>query len=134
MKVLFVCSGNAHRSPLAEAFLKKMRPDLEVDSAGLRVAIPVSEDVKEYLAKENAEQYLKRFPESLDSKQLRKYDLIVAMQQMHKNALLSRCRECQDKIVVWNIEDPYFLERKDAEKIYEQIREKVAELANSMNP
>ena len=132
MKVLFVCSGNAHRSPLAEAFLKKMRPDLEVDSAGLRVAIPISEDVKEYLAKENGEQYLKRFPESLDSKQLRKYDLIVAMQQMHKNALLSRCRECQDKIVVWNIEDPYFLERKDAEKVYEQIREKVAELANSL--
>ena len=132
MKVLFVCSGNAHRSPLAEAFLKKMRPDLEVDSAGLRVAIPISEDVKEYLAKENAEQYLKRFPESLDSKQLRKYDLIVAMQQMHKNALLHRCRECQDKIVVWNIEDPYFLERKDAEKVYEQIREKVAELANSL--
>lgn len=132
MKVLFVCSGNAHRSPLAEAFLKKMRPDLEVDSAGLRVAIPISEDVKEYLAKENGEQYLKRFPESLDSKQLRKYDLIVAMQQMHKNALLSRCRECQDKIVVWNIEDPYFLEREDAEKVYEQIREKVAELANSL--
>ncbi|MCJ7431679.1 low molecular weight protein arginine phosphatase, partial [Candidatus Bathyarchaeota archaeon] len=49
MKVLFVCSGNAHRSPLAEALLKKMRPDLQVDSAGLRVAIPISDHVREYL-------------------------------------------------------------------------------------
>lgn len=56
MKVVFVCSGNAHRSPLAEALLKKFRPDLEVDSAGLRVAIPISEDTREYLIKENADQ------------------------------------------------------------------------------
>jgi hypothetical protein len=27
MRVLFVCSGNAHRSPLAEALLRKMRRD-----------------------------------------------------------------------------------------------------------
>ena len=34
MKILFVCSGNACRSPLADALLKKLRPDVEVDSAG----------------------------------------------------------------------------------------------------
>jgi len=132
MKILFVCSGNAHRSPLAEALLKKMRPDLDVDSAGLRVAIPISEEVREYLAKENAEQYLKKYPESVDSKQLRKYDLIVAMQQVHKNAVLRRCRDCEGRTVVWNIEDPYFLEQEDAKKIYEQIKEKVTELAKSL--
>lgn len=132
MKILFVCSGNAHRSPLAEALLKKMRPDLDVDSAGLRVAIPISEEVREYLAKENAEQYLKKYPESVDSKQLRKYDLIVAMQQVHKNAVLRRCRDCEGRTVVWNIEDPYFLEQEDAKKVYEQIKEKVTELAKSL--
>jgi protein-tyrosine-phosphatase len=69
MRVLFVCSGNAHRSPLAEALLKKMRPDLQVESAGLHVAIPISEQVREYLAKQNAEQYLKRIPQSLSALQ-----------------------------------------------------------------
>jgi len=129
MKVLFVCSGNAHRSPLAEALLKKLRPDLEVDSAGTHVAIPISEEAKEYLIKQNAEQYLKRVPESLHNKHLNQYDLILTMEQRHRAHVLSRCSNCKDKIVVWNIKDPYFMSRENAEKIYEQIREKVTELA-----
>lgn len=129
MKVLFVCSGNAHRSPLAEALLKKLRPDLEVDSAGTHVAIPISEEAKEYLIKQDAEQYLKRVPESLHNKQLNQYDLIVTMEQRHRDHVLSRCPQCKDKIAVWNIEDPYFMSSEDAQKIYEQIRQKVTELA-----
>jgi len=132
MKVLFVCSGNAHRSPLAEALLKKLRSDLEVDSAGLHVAIPISEEVRRYLAREDAEQYLKKVPENLESKRLNGYDLIVAMEQRHKDYVLSRCPKCEDKIVVWNIEDPYFLEHEEAEKVYRQIEEKVRELAKSL--
>jgi len=131
MKVLFVCSGNAHRSPLAEALLKKFRPDLKVDSAGTHVAIPISEETKKYLAKEKAKRYLKKVPESLDSKQLHEYDLIVAMEQRHRFAVLSKCSECEKKIVVWNIKDPYFLSPEHTESIYEQIKEKVAELAES---
>jgi protein-tyrosine-phosphatase len=132
MKVLFVCSGNAHRSPLAEALLKKLRPDLEVGSAGMHIVIPISEEVREYLEGENAEEYLKRFPESLDSKQLYEYDLIVAMEQRHKDSVLSKCPVCEDRIAVWNIEDPYFLPQEDAEKVYEQIKVKVMELAKSL--
>ncbi len=132
MKVLFVCSGNAHRSPLAEALLKKLRPDLKVDSAGIHVAIPVSEEAKRFLAKDDAAQYLKMVPENLGSKQLNEYDLIVAMEQRHKDAVLSRCPECESRIAVWNIEDPYFLPPENAERIYEQIKEKVEELAASL--
>jgi protein-tyrosine phosphatase len=132
MKVLFVCSGNAHRSPLAEALLKKLRPDLEVESAGIRVAIPVSEEVKKYLVKENAEQYLKKYPESLDSKKLQQYDLIVAMEQRHKDMISTKCQACQNRIIVWNVEDPYFLQGEAVERIYEQIKQKVAELADSL--
>ena len=132
MKVLFVCSGNAHRSPLAEALLKKLRPDLEVDSAGIHVAIPISEEAKRFLARDNAEQYLKKMPEDLDRKQPDEYDLIVVMEQRHKDAVLSKCPECESKIVVWNIEDPYFLPPEYAEKIYKQVKEKVAELAKTL--
>jgi len=132
MKVLFVCSGNAHRSPLAEALLKKLRPDLEVASAGIHVAIPVSEEAKRFLAKDDAAQYLKIFPEDLGSKQLSEYDLIVAMEQRHKDAVLDRCPECEGRIIVWNIKDPYFLPPENAERIYEQIKEKVEELTTSL--
>ena len=132
MKVLFVCSGNAHRSPLAEALLKKLRPDLEVDSAGIHTVIPIAEEARKFLAKDNAEKYLKQVPEDLDSKQLYNYDLIVAMEQRHKDAVLDRCPECEGKIVLWNIRDPYFLPPEHAEKIYKQIKEKVTELTKSL--
>jgi protein-tyrosine-phosphatase len=132
MKILFVCSGNAYRSPLAEALLKKLRPDLEVDSAGLRAVIPVARHVREYLAKRNAAQFLKKTPQSIAEKKLGEYALIVAMEHVHTNAVLSLCPECRTRIVEWNIEDPYFLENEDAERIYVHIENKVEELAKSL--
>jgi len=133
VKVLFVCSGNAYRSPLAEALLKKLKPEIEVDSAGINPPlIPISKDVRKFLAKENAEQYLKEVPEVLDGTQLDEYDLIVAMEPRHKVVVLSKCPECEGRIVVWNIHDPYFSPNDYTEKIFKQIRQKVKELADSM--
>jgi len=133
MKVLFVCSGNAYRSPLAEALLKKLKPEIDVDSAGTNPPlIPISKDVRKFLAKENAEQHLKDAPQVLDSKKLDEYDLIIAMEPRHKVVVLSTCPECENKIVVWNIHDPYFFPNEYTEKIFEQIRQKVTELADSL--
>jgi protein-tyrosine-phosphatase len=132
MKVLFVCSGNAYRSPVAEALLKKLQPEVQVDSAGTHPAIPISEVAKTYLARETAKPYLKSDPESLDEKDLSNYDLIVAMKPTHKDAVLKRCPQCASKIVVWDVDDPYFLPHGYAEKIFNQIKTKVAALAETL--
>lgn len=132
MKVLFVCSGNAYRSPVAEALLKKLKPELKVDSAGTNPVIPISNVAKEFLARENALEHLKPTPEGLDEKNLGNYDLIIAMEPRHKHIVSIKCPDCENKIVVWNIEDPYFLPHGYAEKIFTQIKEKVAELADSL--
>ena len=133
MKVLFVCSGNAHRSPLAEALLRKMRCDWVVDSAGVRVAIPVADEVRAFLRRESVEQFLKSVPESLGGKRLMAYDVIVAMESRHRDYVLSLCPECGDKVVVWNVKDLYFMDKEEAWKIYEQIKEKATELAKSLS-
>jgi protein-tyrosine-phosphatase len=117
---------------LAEALLKKVRPDWVVDSAGVQVAIPIAEEIKEFLRRESAEQYLKSVPEGLGVKRLGDYDVIVAMEDRHRDYVLSLCLECGDKVVVWNVRDPYFMDKEDAWKVYEQIREKVTELAKSL--
>ncbi|NWF87616.1 hypothetical protein HXY32_07420 [Candidatus Bathyarchaeota archaeon] len=127
-----MCSGNAHRSPLAEALLRKLKPDWAVDSAGVTVAIPIADEVREFLREENAEQFLKSKPESLGGKRLRDYDVIVAMESKHRDYVLSLCPECENKIVVWNVQDPYFMNKEKARKVYEQIGEKVAELTESV--
>ena len=132
MKVLFVCSGNAYRSPVAEALLKKLKPEIDADSAGIHPVMPISEAARKYLARENAKQYLKKVPEGLDSKQLDEYHLIIAMEPEHKDVVLSKCPECENKIVLWSIDDPYFWPLGYAEKIFEQIKDKVTELAESL--
>jgi len=132
MKVLFVCSGNAFRSPVAEALLKKLKPEIEADSAGTNPAIPIAGSARSYLMREEAEQYLKRSPESLEEKDLSKYDLVVAMEPRHMEIVLSKRPESSEKIVVWNIADPYFLPRSCAEIVFEQIKQRVEELADSL--
>lgn len=132
MKILFICTGNAYRSPLAEALLKKLRPDLTVESAGLHVAIPIPKQVKDYLMEHNAADFLKSYPESIEEKELRTFDLIVAMESKHKQAVLRNCPDCEKRIVVWNIKDPYW-EEEEAERIFVQIENKVKELAESLS-
>ena len=131
MKVLFVCSGNVYRSPVAEALLKKFRPDIQADSAGTSPVLPrISESAKKFLKMENASHYLKAEPEGLDEKKLDKYDLIVAMKPHHKEMVLNKCQSCENKIVVWNIDDPYFLPGHET-TIFQQIKNNVKDLANT---
>jgi protein-tyrosine-phosphatase len=131
-KVLFVCTGNAYRSPICEALLKKIRPDLEVDSAGTKITGKITKEAREYLMSEDAIQYLKKTPESIDSKQVEQYDIIIAMEQRHKDSVLKKCPECKNKVVVWDVRDKIpFLHRR-TEKINNQMKKNVTEYAGSL--
>ena len=129
MKVLFVCWGNAYRSPVAEALLKKLRPEWKIDSAGINPANFISDLARQFLAEENAEKYLKDYPESLEEKKLNEYDIIVVMEEKLRRMVIERCPSCAGRIVVWNVEDPYFLPRREARRIFNLIKDKVSELA-----
>lgn len=132
MKILFVCTGNSYRSPVAEALLKKVRGNLEVESAGTQPAGMIAPNAKKFLERENALEKLKRTPEGIDQKNLEEYDLIVAMKQNHKNEILRLYPQMEDRIEVWNIDDPIYLPYGSDEEVFEEIKRKVMELAESI--
>jgi len=133
MKILFVCTGNSYRSPVAEALLKKFQGDLEVESAGTQPAGMIAPNAKKFLERENALEKLKRMPEGIDQKNLEKYDLIVAMKQNHKNEILRRFPQMEGRIEIWNIDDPIYLPCGSDEEVFEEIKRKVIELAKSIS-
>jgi len=53
------------------------------------------------------------------------------MKPQHKEIVLNKCQSFESKIVVWNIDDPYFLPRRET-KIFQQIKNKAKELANTI--
>ena len=132
MKILFVCTGNSYRSPVAEALLKKVRGDLEVKSAGTHPAGMIAPNAKKFLEKENALKNLKGAPEEINQKNLGEYDLIIAMKQNHKNEILRRYPQMEDRIQVWNINDPIYLPYGSDKEVFEEIKRKILELAESI--
>jgi protein-tyrosine-phosphatase len=54
------------------------------------------------------------------------------MKPEHRFLILRKCPECKDKIVVWDIADPYFLSIQDSEKIFKDIKGKVEELIEKL--
>jgi len=133
MKILFVCTGNSYRSPVAEALLNKFRGDLEVESAGTQPAGMIASNAKKFLERENALEKLKITPEGIGQKNLEEYDLIVAMKQNHKNEILRQYPQMEDRIEVWNIDDPIYLPYGSDEEVFEEIKRKVIELAESIS-
>lgn len=132
VRILFVCTGNACRSPLAEALFKKYRPDISVDSAGTFAYFKVIDLTRRFAEKEGVLHLLKKIPDSLKLKNLTVYDLIVAMEVKHKYEIIQQSPESENRIQVWNIIDPYGVPYEQAIHIFERIKSKVSHLAKSI--
>ncbi|SDJ28600.1 low molecular weight protein arginine phosphatase [Salimicrobium halophilum] len=87
MNILFVCTGNTCRSPMAEAILKDKRNDFSVASAGIFAGEgqPISEGSRQVLEEEGVEVDHASQPVTQDL--LAWADLILTMTERHKQAL-----------------------------------------------
>lgn len=110
-KLMFICSGNTCRSPLAEGLFKKFLAEkhiteIEVSSGGIS-AFPgdeVSANSVIVAEKRGVDIYSHR-AKRINAEDILTTDLFVCMSTSHASALRSVCDESQ--ITVLNVSDPY---------------------------
>jgi protein-tyrosine-phosphatase len=126
-KVLFVCVENAGRSQMAEGFLRKFAPHLDVISAGTKPKsqlIPNVIDVMKEIGIDITEQKPKELTNEMISQ-----SIIVNMGCMDTESCPALF---VDEVIDWNISDP---KDKDIEKIREirdQIKNEVLNLIKKL--
>jgi protein-tyrosine-phosphatase len=127
-KVLFVCLGNACRSPMAEAIASRIAADvMEASSAGLTPLGRVELLTTETLVRNGYR------PDGLESKAIaqeatERADFIINMSGWPKEIAF----EDPDRVENWQVEDPYGADAELYQRIFEDIEKRVAKLADRL--
>lgn len=101
--ILFVCTGNSCRSPMAEGimkeFLKKENISWNVESAGIGapVGMPASKEASEILKEQNIDISAHR-ARLLTEEMLKKSDYILVMEQYHKEKIIGRFPKMANRV------------------------------------
>lgn len=138
-KVLFVCTGNTCRSPMAQGIFNSLAEeksiDAKADSAGLMTAngIPYSENAVK--ACENIGVNIKDgHSVSIQDVNLNAYDLLCPMTVSHAQALVNLGAD-KDKIMLLSadgISDPYGGDIKVYEKCCLEIKQAIEKLIEKL--
>ena len=124
--VLFACSFNTVRSPMAESILKHFHGyKVYVDSVGARKGEldPFAIEVMDEIGIDISNHKPKNFDDLEDTS----YDLIVTLSPEAQHHAVEMTRTMAADIIFWNTLDPSFIEgnRESRLMIYRQIRDQI---------
>ena len=127
-RVLFLCIGNACRSPMGEAIARQDAGDvIEPSSAGIYPMGMIPEMTQTTLTKNGYS------PEGLRSKGLREIaseevDLVVNLSGYERAQALENFPQVEN----WEVSDPYGADEATYQRILEEIRGRVKRLAQRL--
>jgi arsenate reductase len=128
IRVLFVCVGNACRSPMGEAIARKEASDvIEPSSAGLYAMGMIPEMTQTTLERNGYSA------NGLQSKGLREIeaedvDLVINLSGYERAQALEKFGQVEN----WEVSDPYGADEATYQRILEEIRGRVRELARRL--
>ena len=131
-KIMFICSGNTCRSPLAEGLFKKCLKDnnitdIQVGSAGVGAFPGDDVSINSILvAGSRGVDISGHRARNINPEHLLTTDLFCCMSDSHKQVLLRHCDE--NKIVVLDVADPYGRPIEAYEECAKQIESKFPEI------
>jgi arsenate reductase (thioredoxin) len=127
-KVLFVCLGNACRSPMAEAIALRDAADvIEPSSAGFTPLGRIEPMTKQTLARNgfSSEELWSKpvLPAALETA-----DMVINMSGRPKEAAFENASKVED----WPVQDPYGADAELYQRIFEHLDQRVGELAGRL--
>ena len=149
IKILFVCTGNICRSPMAHYYMQKRIKDLNlqdkyfIDSAGVFAEVGEgATDNAIYAMREYDVDLLPHIAKSIHSLNLNSYDYIFTLTSQHKRYILSYYKEVESKVFTIkefvgeskniNIDDPWGMNLKVYTECAKQIVENVEKLIKKL--
>lgn len=141
MRILFVCTGNTCRSPMAEALCQHYLPDAEVISAGVGAVPGLTASIGAIDAMQqrglNLDHHRSR---ALSSYLLADVDLVLCMGQSHKQVILQALPEYADRVFTLaeyvgetgDIADPWGGDAEEYRACAAQIEELIKKLAERL--
>ena len=127
-RVLFICFGNACRSPIAESIARYDAADvMEVSSAGLVPLGFIPQLTKETITKNGySTDGLKS--KTISPKAWSSADIVINMSGTPRE----RAFPDYDKVEDWLVEDPYGADARLYQTIFESIQRRVGQLAEEL--